>query len=150
MIGGAAAMYKDILIPIDPSQEGSWKHALPTAVEYAKAFRSRLHVMTVVPDFGMSIVGQYFPKNFERKALQDANTRLHEFVQHHVPREIQVQHIVAHGPVYEEILKTAQTINADLIVLAAHRRGITDYLIGANADRVIRHAGRSVLVVRDR
>ena len=45
-------MYRDILITVDLGDEASWKQALPTAVEYARAFGSRLHVMTVVPDFG--------------------------------------------------------------------------------------------------
>jgi nucleotide-binding universal stress UspA family protein len=142
-------MYKDILIPVDISQESSWKKALPTAVEYAKAFGARLHVMTVVPDFGMTIVAEYFPREYERNALGDANQRLHEFVKAHVPQEVPVQHIIAHGAIYDEILKTARTIGADLIVMAAHRRGLSGYLIGANADRVMRHADHSVLVVRD-
>jgi hypothetical protein len=36
-------------------------------VEYAQAFASTLHVMTVVPDFDMSVVGSFFPKEYEKK-----------------------------------------------------------------------------------
>ena len=117
-------MYKDILFPIDLNQESSWQKALPTALEYCKAFGATLHVMNVVPDFGMSVVGSYFPDDFEEKALEGAREQLHEFVRQNVPDGVKVQHIVGNGTVYDEILRTARDIKADLILLAAHRHGV--------------------------
>jgi nucleotide-binding universal stress UspA family protein len=141
-------MYKDILIPVDLGAEASWSEALPAAVELCKAFGSRLHVMTVVPDFGMTMVAQYFPKDYEHKALDEANEKLHAFVKEHVPKEVEVQHIVGHGVIYEEILRVAEEIDAGLILMGSHRPELKDYLLGPNAARVVRHSGRSVLVVR--
>ncbi len=141
-------MYKNILFPIDLNQESSWQKALPTALEYCKAFGSTLHVMNVVPDFGMSVVGSYFPDDFEQKAVEAAREQLHEFVRQHVPEGVKVQHIVGYGTVYDEILRVANDIKADLIVLASHRPALKDYLIGPNAARVVRHFEGSVLVVR--
>src|SRR6056297_2370297 len=142
-------MYKDILLPLDLSDEHTWTRALPTAVEYAKAFGSVLHVMTVVPSFGMALVGNFFPADFEKQALDAATEALHSFTKDHIPSELAVQHVVAHGTVYEEILRSAGKVNADLIVLGAHRPELRDYLLGPNAARVVRHAKQSVLVVRD-
>ena len=141
-------MYKDILMPVDLGDENSWR-ALPVCAEYAKAFKSTLHEVTVVPDFGMSIVGSFFPANFEHQALKQAGESLHAWVSEHVPKGIKVQHIVAHGTAYEEILRVSEEINCDLIVMASHRPKAEDYLIGPNAARVVRHANCSVLVVRD-
>lgn len=141
-------MYRDILITVDLGDEASWKQALPTAVEYARAFGSRLHVMTVVPDFGMSIVGSFFPEDYEEKAMARADERLHAFVREHVPEGLPVQHIVGHGTIYGEILRVADEIDADLIVMGSHRPELKDYLLGPNAARVVRHADTSVLVVR--
>lgn len=141
-------MYKDILLPVDLDQEESWKKALPTAIEYCKAFGARLHVMTVMPDFGLPMVATYFPKNFEHKAIEEANKHLHDFVSQQVPKEVPVQHIVAEGRVYKEIIRVAGEINADLILMASHRPELRDYFIGPNAEHVIRHASQSVLVVR--
>ena len=141
-------MYKDILLPVDLNHESSWEQALPIAVDYCHAFDATLHIMTVLPDFGMAIVGGYFPKDFESKHRQQASDQLHAFVKEHVPDDIPVQHIVAEGTPYEEILATAERINADLILMASHRPELKDYLIGPNAERVVRHATRSVLVVR--
>jgi nucleotide-binding universal stress UspA family protein len=141
-------MYKNILLPIDLNQESSWEKALPTAVNFCKTYDAALHVMNVVPDFGMAVVGTYFPEGFEQKALEGARAELHEFVRQNVPDGVNVQHIIGHGTVYDEILRVAKDIKADLIVLAASRPELKDFLLGPNAARVVRHFDGSVLVVR--
>ena len=141
-------MYKDILLTIDLDQDASWEKALPTALEYANSFGANLHVMTVVPPFGMSIVGQFFPSDYEKQVLDAAMKALKDFVKTNVPNGRKVQHIVAQGTVYEEIIDTAQKIGADLIIIAAHGPRLQDYLLGPNAARVVRHSDRAVLVVR--
>jgi nucleotide-binding universal stress UspA family protein len=142
-------MYKDILLPIDLNHESSWEKALPTAIEYCKAFKSRLHVLTVMPDFGLPLVAGYFPEGFEEKASADVNNRLHAFVSEHVPDTIRVQHIIGKGTAYREILRVAGEVDADLIVMASHHPSFKDHLLGPNAERVVRHADISVLVVRN-
>jgi len=142
-------MYKNILLPIDLNQDSSWSTALPTAVDYCKAFGAQLHIMTVLPAYGMPIVGSFFPEDFEAKARTEVNKQLHAFVTAHVPQEITCQHIVVEGVVYEEIIEMAKKIEADLIVMAAHRPDLKDFLLGPNAARVVRHSDKSVLVVRD-
>ncbi len=141
-------MYKDILLPIDLNHKSSWVKALPAAVEYCKAFGSDLHLMTVVPDFGMAIVGSFFPEGYEKKAVGEATKQLHGFSKDHVPVDIKVQHIVGHGTVYEEILRVAESVGVGLIVMGSHRPELKDYLLGPNAARVVRHSAVSVLVVR--
>jgi nucleotide-binding universal stress UspA family protein len=141
-------MYKNILVSVDLGDPGHELRTLETAVDYARLFGSRLHVMTVVPDYGMSIVGGFFPKGHEREALDHTNKALHEYTSKHVPADIKHRHIVGHGSIYREILHYAGVANADLIVLSASRPGPEDYLIGPNAARVVRHAKISVLVVR--
>ncbi|MBY8916739.1 universal stress protein [Nitratireductor sp. L1-7-SE] len=141
-------MYKDILVSIDLGHADDEVRTLETAVDYARTFGSRLHVMTVVPDYGMSIVGGFFPKGHEQEAIQHTNEALHDFTKKHVPAEIKHRHIVGHGSIYREILRYADKVKADLIVLSAARPSPEDYLIGPNAARVVRHASISVLVVR--
>jgi nucleotide-binding universal stress UspA family protein len=141
-------MYKNILLTIDLNNDHSWTKALPTAIALARTFEAQLHVMTVVPDFGMSIVGQYFPPDFEQKAIDDANKRLHAFIREHLPEGVSGKHIVAHGTIYQEILAMADKVDADLIVMESHRPELKDYLLGPNASKVVRHARQSVLVCR--
>ena len=142
-------MFQHILLAVDLEAKDSWSKSVPEAVSYAKAFGSTLHVMTVVPDFGMSIVGSFFPKEHEGKMLKEAANQLHGFVSKHIPDDIQTQVIVGHGSAYEEILAMQEKINCDLIIMSAHRPKMQDYLLGPNAARVVRHANCSVMVVRD-
>ena len=142
-------MFKHILLAVDLEHEDAWRKMVPEAVSYASHAGATLHVMTVLPDFGMSIVGSFFPSDHEEKMLQEMNSRLHAFVQENIPADIKVQHIVGHGTAYEEILRIQKKINSDLIIIGAHRPTMQDYLLGPNAARVVRHAECSVLVVRE-
>ncbi|MFC4269939.1 universal stress protein [Sneathiella chungangensis] len=142
-------MFKDILLAVDVEDAGSWKKPVEVATEYARAFNSNLHIMTVVPDFGMSIVSSYFPADYEKKMVEKTTEMLHKFVKEHVSDDIHVQHIVGLGSIYEEILRVSEEISSDLIIMGTHRPKMQDYLLGPNAARVTRHAACSVMVVRD-
>jgi nucleotide-binding universal stress UspA family protein len=142
-------MYKNILLTVDLTDPSSWRKALPAALELCRVEGATLHMLSVVPDFGMTVVAQYFPEEFQNKAVEQARQELQDLSAAQVPAGVKVKHVVAHGTIYEEIIDTAKTIDADLIVIASHRPELKDYLIGPNAARVVRHAERSVLVVRD-
>ena len=142
-------MYKNILLSVDLNDESSWKKALPTAVEMCQGFDATLRVLTVVPNFGMSIVEQYFPEGFEKEMAGKVMETLKSFIKENVPDGVDVQHIVGEGTIYEVILKISAETKADLIVMASHRPELKDYLLGPNAARVVRHANCSVMVVRD-
>jgi nucleotide-binding universal stress UspA family protein len=143
-------MYKNILLPIDVMEESSNRLALPVVLELVQAFNPKLHVMTCVPTFGMSMVSQYFPEKAEDTIIKGATEALHKFTEKHIPSDIKVRHVITQGTVYESIIDTAERIDADLIVMAAHRPELKDYLLGPNAARVVPHSERSVLVVREK
>ena len=140
-------MFKHILATIDLGDEDSSVRVVNAALEVT-AETDTLHVVCVVPDYGKSIVGSFFPSDHEHQMIEHATEALHAFTKEHVPEGTRVQHIVAHGNIYEEILAAAETCNADLIVVGSHRPALKDYLLGPNAARVVRHARQSVLVVR--
>lgn len=142
-------MYKEILLAVDLGHPDTQDRAVSTALEYCRAFGAHLHIITVVPDFGMSIVGSFFPAGYEQKALEQARDTLHAFTADRLPADLKAQHIIGHGTIYQEILRSAEAVGADLIIMASHRPGLEDYLLGPNAARVVRHASTSVLVVRD-
>jgi nucleotide-binding universal stress UspA family protein len=142
-------MYKNILFPVDLADQNSWKLALPMVLELVRAFNTKLHVLTVVPEFGMSIVSQFFPPNAAEQLIRGATEALHKFTAEHIPEGVALRHVITQGTVYESIIETAERVEADLIVMAAHRPELKDYLLGPNAARVVRHSSRSVLVVRE-
>lgn len=142
-------MYSSILMPLDLGQVETSEKALQTAVAMARTFKAELHIVSVVPDFGRSIVGGFFPKDFEKDALTTAGDMLQAFMKENVPGDITSKGHIAHGTIYEEINRAADKLGCDMIVIGSHRPELKDYLLGPNAARVVRHAGQSVLVVRD-
>ncbi len=143
-------MFKRILVPVDLSETESNQRTLSIAAELAEKHGAALDVMTVVPSYGMAIVGAGFPKDFEANAIASAQNTLKEFIAAQpVPEGVEVNGHVAHGTIYDEIIKVANKLGADLIVMASHRPALQDYLLGPNAARVVRHARQSVFVVRE-
>ena len=142
-------MHKNILLPVDLNHSDSLGKAVETAVHLTRTSAAQLHVVTVVPGFGLPVVASYFPEDFEQKALAGAKQALDRFVARSFPKDLAVRTIVAHGTVYDEILRCAAELGVDLIVMASHRPEMQDYLLGSNASTVVRHAKCSVLVVRD-
>ena len=110
--------------------------------------KAELHLMTVLPDFGLPMVGGFFPQDYEKTALREMKQSLADFANKNVPDNVAVKAHVAHGTIYEEILQAAESLKVDMIVISAHRPELQDYLLGPNAARVARHAACSVLVVR--
>ena len=141
-------MYQHILIAIDPDSKGSWEKALPQAISLAQTNGAMLHIMTVVPDYGSSLVASYFPKDFVQKGLTHAREALHAVVEPHLPEGLQHQFITAHGRIYSEVCRIAEEVKADLIVMASHKPVRRDKLIAPNAQQVLLHAPISVMVVR--
>lgn len=141
-------MFKNILLSIDLNEPGSWVRALPAALEAAKATGGKLNVITVAPDVNTQ-VAPFFPTDVNKRLYQTATEALADWVKKNVPSDTAVRQIVGQGSIYREILNAAKETGADLVVMAAHKPGMRDYLLGANAAHVVRHFQRSVLIVRD-
>lgn len=143
-------MTKTILCAVDITRPDEEKEVLTTAAKLAAADGGQLDVITVVPDFGMSVVGAYFQDHHVKSAKNDAGDILKKMTKDILGDEAdaKVRHIVAMGTVYEEVLRAAKIGKSDLIVIGAHRPDLKDYLLGPNAARVVRHSTCSVYVVR--
>ena len=144
-------MTKTVLAAIDLVHPDTHAAILSRAEATAAQDGARLVVVTVVPDFGMSIVGSFFDASAEQEALKQAAANLHGAVAAVLgeDRDREIRHIVRHGTTYQEILDTAKEQDATLIVMGAHKPDFRDYLLGPNAARVARHAKCSVFIVRD-
>ncbi len=142
-------MYKSILLPVDLNHKSSWEKAAPEAVAIARQHGAKIHLLTVIPDFGMSVVGSFFPADYAEQALQSGSEKLAELASEIIPDDLLAKVHTAHGTAYQEIISTAKEQGCDLIVLASHRPEMSDYLLGPNAARVARHAEQSVMIVRN-
>lgn len=143
-------MSNPILCAVDISNKYSDKGVIRKAAQLAQLEDAQLDVITVIPDFGMSIVAGYFDAAHQKKASDHAKEELRNAVENALGKEAaaKIRHLVAVGTAYEEILKVAKADGAALIVIGAHKPDFKDYLLGPNAARVVRHASASVYVVR--
>ncbi len=141
-------MTNTVLAAIDLTHPEDQKGVLEKARQLAEIEGAPLAVVTVLPDYRMSIVGSYFPEDHTHQMVEETQGRLHEFIQETIGHDDEVKHVVRMGTAYEEILETAKELDAGLIVVGAHKPDMMDYLIGPNANRVARHAKCSVHIVR--
>ena len=138
-------MYKNVLIPVDLAH----KEAIRKLVSAAKALADKgakmtlLYVMTEIP----GIVASELPAGSREKAKANAEAELKKIATDSgAPGDATTMTRV--GRPHHNILETAANIGADLIVVASHQPGFTDYLLGSTAARVVRHATCSVHVIR--
>jgi len=138
----------DILAAVDLSDTELSNKVIDAAERVASESSITIHVTTVVPTFSMPIVGSYFDDEFEKNTLEQVQAGLKDFLTNRDDKGFKVQGHVMHGVIYDEIMKAADKLNCGIIVIAAHRPELKDYLLGPNAARVVRHAKQSVVVVR--
>ena len=143
-------MSNPVLCAVDVSNENRDAGVLRKAAQLAAMENAQLDVITVVPDYGMTVVGTFFDKTHHDQAVEEARRLLNELVTEALGEEAnaKVRHVVATGRAYEQILNAAEADGAGLIVIGAHKPDFRDYLLGPNAARVVRHSSCSVHVVR--
>ncbi len=142
-------MFNTILLTIDLNAKASWEKALPAAIQLIRISGGKLHIMSVVPDMGSPLVEGYFPPDYEKVAIEAAVNALNKLVQEHVPSDIDVKQHLAFGKIHRKVLRVIEEIPCDLVVMASHKPDrVREFLVGSNADRIVRRSPVSVLVVR--
>jgi len=142
-------MYKNIVVPIDLSDNQSIKAIFPPALNLVNAFGSELHLIHIIPDFGTKLVEDYLPKNWMSDQKEKYNAQMQALVKKYLPEEIKATCYIGRGAVYDEVINYSNKVNADLIILSAVRPQLRDYMLGPNASKIVRHSSVSVLVVRE-
>lgn len=143
-------MSNTVLCAVDISNKGSDQNVVKQAARMAALDGAQLDVITVLPDYGMSVVGGFFDKGHMTEVTAKSKIMLSDLVEGVLGAEAntKVRHLVATGNAYEEILRVAEKDGASLIVIGAHKPDFKDFLLGPNAARVVRHSSCSVFVVR--
>ncbi|MET0363486.1 MAG: universal stress protein [Sphingobium sp.] len=139
-------MFRSILVPVDLDEPASWDKALEAGIALSRQFGASLALATVVPDLRLILEAQQAPITLE-EMLETARARLDVLADTLEGSDGISRHVEA-GGIYSTILAIADTVHADLIVMASHHPAMKDYLLGSNASRVVRHATCSVMVVR--
>ncbi|MDL1970039.1 MAG: universal stress protein [Candidatus Desulfofervidaceae bacterium] len=134
-----------ILVPVDGS-----KYALKAAKKaavLAKAFGASVIIISVAPDIGLWELGYDVKEKLERQAHKSVE-EAKSFVKEQGIDD--VKGIILSGiPVAEGILKTAQEEKIDIITIGSRGlTGLTKFMLGSVAQKVVTHATCSVFVVK--
>lgn len=141
-------MFKSLLLAVDINDPEGAVRSTQAAVLMAQRERATLHILNVVPDQGMAIVGASLSPDHSADIQRTAQEALSGWAAENVPKEVATELHVVSGTVYDQIIKTADGLGAECIFVGAHGPSLKDYLIGPNAARVARHASQSVFVLR--
>lgn len=140
---------KIIVAAVDTSPRASG--VLDEAIDLAQKLGGKLVLVRAVgipyeiPSEALTASPDAVPEILERLAREDIEKRAAS-----VPEGL-IQSIQVHtGVPWQVICREADSAKADLIVIGSHGYHGIDRLLGTTASRVVNHANRSVLVVRER
>ncbi|ROV61855.1 universal stress protein [Vibrio ponticus] len=142
-------MYKQILVPVDLNENGFSDRAIETAIWHAKQSNAQLHLLTVLPGIHMPMVASYFPKDAAEVMRKDVEKQLTKFAEQQIGDQVAYKVHIAEGKAYKTILKYADKLAADLIIMPSHKRSKLDKaVLGSVASKVVQASPVNVLVIK--
>lgn len=147
-------MFKRILVPLDGSRLA--EAALPAALELASKFDSEVTLLRVVqpPQIMLTHTDGGVYAELLTTLKQEANEEARFYLKAH-QNSLRQQgyrvnvHITEGEPVAEMILETIASLGCDTIVMSTHGRGgISRWVFGSVADKVLRQASVPVILIR--
>jgi universal stress protein A len=137
------------LVPIDFSTYAD--EALDYAIRLARTLKARLtvlHAMQPVPMAGVDM-GVTLPETYLQALEEEVQRSMEAALARVTAAGLTGERIVLYGIPFQEIVETAKARQVDLIVMGTHgRTGLIHMLLGSVAEKVVRLAPCSVLVVR--
>lgn len=147
-------MYK-ILLPTDGSDLS--QKAIQQGMMFAKALSAKLIGLHVVPEFHTAMrYGYVTPsrptiKKIAEEELRAKGRQVVASIEEEAKRAgLECECVVGlNDSIHEEIIRTAEKENCDLIIMASHgHAGITGLLLGSETAKVLTHTKLPVLVLR--
>lgn len=134
-------MYRNILVPM-ALDHGLSKQTL----EIARALLAPGGKITAIHVYEapQGSVSAYLDEATVKSSIEAARKRLEEKVAVHAG----IKPVLVKGHTARTIVDYASEKAVDCIVIGSHRPGLSDYLIGSTAARVVRHASCAVHVQR--
>ncbi|MCC5962418.1 MAG: universal stress protein [Rhodobacteraceae bacterium] len=138
-------MYKSIVVAVALFNKGATSRALIKQANKlidADGSITLVHVMDEIP--------AYLTAAISREQLMSHRKDIREQIESlaSTAKAKNVDIDIRGGRPSENILACAGECHADLIMIASHKPGMSDYFIGSTAARVVRHSPVSVLVAR--
>jgi len=144
-------MYRKMLVPLDGSElsECSLDHAKIVAVACQCPVVIVLRV--IEPDPQITDIGGVASERWYRDAQAKVKTEVEKYVSQvasQLKKEgLNAKGVVVEGRAADEILNYAKKNQSDIIVMSTHgRSGVSRWVIGSVADKVVRHSPIPVLL----
>ena len=134
-----------ILVPIDLAHEANFDLIFSATTTLARRHNAALHLLSVVPT--EISVWPYVPQNFVGEAQKLTESQLTELARLEYADDISWTCEAVIGPIAQTIVRRATDVGAGLIAIASHDPKVRDLVLGGTADRVLRRARASVLVL---
>ncbi|MCB1423847.1 MAG: universal stress protein [Nitratireductor sp.] len=135
-------MYKTIIVPIDIGHMERAESMIDSARQLGP--EANIILANAVETLPSHIMAE-IPVDMIDDAKKRAEEKLEGLLEKAGPNA-SVKMLEGHAA--SAILDLAEDSNADVIVIASHKPGWQDYLIGSTAARVVRHAKCAVFVIR--
>lgn len=140
-------MSQTILVPVDLTQPAVLDSVFAAVrrqigIEPAKVLLLNVvlgHYASEFPYLDSAYVERY-TRHARNELTRIGKERLGDACEWHIEVEL--------GPVARTIVRYADRVEADLIILASHNPMVWDVFLGSTASQVVKHARHSVLVVR--
>jgi len=142
-------MYRKILIPIDTAETALSEPGIAFAARLITATNGNVRLVHVFPELP-SVLQELLAPHVVASQEDAAEKKLQDLAAHSNFPSGRFSHTLRTGSVYAEVLAEAEDWEADLIIIGSHSPSMSTYLLGSNAQKIVRHANCSVLVVRPR
>ena len=140
-------MFKKILVPVDTAEPAVAEPALHFAAQLAALSNAAVRLIYVLPT-APSYARELLPPGLAAERERADRATLQEMAKKaNVPADF-FSIALRTGAVADEVLAEADFWGAHLIVIGAHSPSLRAYLLGSNAEKILRHANCSVMVVR--
>lgn len=135
-------MYENVLVPVsfDEGRDATGALQIAEAIRSETGKITLLHVMEEVPGYALT----YIPQDFHDNAQKSIAEELAKIAGDMKNTEIRV----VDGHSGRTIVDYAADNGVDCIVIASHRPGMQNLLLGSTATQVVRHAKCAVHVLR--
>jgi nucleotide-binding universal stress UspA family protein len=141
---------KRILVALDASPRAPAVLAAALSLASSTGAKVRLfRAIPVQPEIPWDMIREFPPGGLEELLAQYAKADLGARARD-VPAELLDGVATGIGSAWSAICAAGREYDADLIVIGSHGYGAVDHVLGTTAGKVVNHAERSVLVVRDR
>lgn len=143
-------MYKHVLVPVDVYEASLADKALQHAQFLAQSASGEIHLLHVTPRLSPELTRGFISdaRKMDEYMINNAKEKLSALVKKFsLPGQHTHLHIRS-GNVRDEVIKLADELSADAIIVGSRNPNIQTHLLGSEAASIVRYAHVPVFVIR--